>query len=50
MSLFLLKKDLYLSSKCGSSIFFLNMPNVEFLVENYPIIFHIKQTKQVENF
>jgi len=46
MSLFLWKKDLYLSSKCGCSIF-LNMPNVKFLVENYPILFHIKQTKQI---
>jgi len=43
MSLFLWKKDLL---KCGCSIF-LNMPKVEALVENYPILFHIKQTKQI---
>jgi len=28
-------------------LYFLNMPNVESLVENYPILFHIKQTKQI---
>lgn len=29
-------------------LLFFNMPNVEFLVENYPILFHIKQTKQIK--
>ena len=47
MSLFLWKKiQIYYFSKCDSSIFW-NV--VFFLVENYPIHFHIKQTnKQIK--